>query len=207
MPWKGNAPMPPCNKAQQQEIIDAVARLRGAGRQAAEDLLDDMGAEELCRVLHAMRRWYSYNCWNAAKKILPHRKKLTAAMDLDPEDVVGVYRGIRVPQNHELAEVDPRDEVKLSMDRGGDRNGGCSSWTLQRKFANRFSGKQPGKVGLVVRIVDPLGSKPFIAPPSRSAPWFNTLYKATMGESFRFNEMEYALQGKWQLVEVVAVKR
>ncbi len=203
MVWKGNAPMPSCNATHQQEILDAVDTLRGSGRQAAEELLHDLGAETLCRILHAMRRWYSYNCWNAAKKIIPHRRALAQAMDLDPEDAVGAFRGIRVPLSSPLADADRGDEYTLPM----ERNGGCSSWTLQRKFANRFSGKQPGKAGIVIRLADTRGVKPFIAPPCRTERWFDSIYAKTMGRSFRFNEMEYAIAGNRQIVEIVDIKR
>lgn len=195
--------MPACNETHQREIVDAILAMRGPNRAAAERLLGRMGSKNLCVALHAMRRWYSYNCWNAAKKILPHVRDLAEAMDLDPRDAIGVYRGIRVPLSSPLTDAGPGDLFELPM----ERNGGCSSWSLQHKYANRFSGKQPGKAGIVVRLHEAKGNTPFIAPPVRSRPWFNQLYESTMGRSFRFVEQEYAIAGSRQIVEIVQVKR
>ena len=202
MPWKGNAPMPSCNAAHQQEILDAIAALRGAQRKAAEALVEEMGPKDLCVVLHAMRRWYSYNCWNAAKKIIPHRAALSEAMGLDPP--IGVYRGFKVAAGSPLLDgLDEGDTIKLPV----TRNGGCTSWTGRRDIANRFSGGGKGKVGLVVRLVGDKGLKPFIAPPEASRPFWNKLYETTMGTSFRNNEVEYAIYGRRIEVEILAIKR
>jgi len=58
----------------------------------------------------------------------------------------------------------------------------------------------------VVQFLDGEDVEPFIAPPSRSAAWWNALYGSTMGTSFRFKEQEYALASGDLRVRVVAVK-
>jgi hypothetical protein len=194
--------MPSCNCADQDRILDAIERLRGDGRTAADELVDEIGPKEVCLLLHAMRRWYSFNTWNAAKKIVPHREVLDdLAMDLEPP--IGAWRGFKVDRNSELADAEPGDVFQLAV----ERNGGCSSWTLQEKFAHRFSGASAGKVGLVVRLYEGRGAIPFIAPPCRTEPWFDRMYEITQGRSFRFNEQEYAIYGKRLTVEVARVKR
>src|SRR5690606_23866586 len=87
------------------------------------------------------------------------------------------------------------------------RNRGCSSWTLKRDAANKFSGPTKDKIGLVVQLIGGDGIKAFLAPPSHSVKWFNDLYKKTMGESYRFNEQEYAICSKNIKVKIIAVKR
>lgn len=193
--------MPACTATDVARVTAAAASLRGADRAAAEALARRITPRELCRVLHAMRRWYSYNSWNAAKKILPHRAALATAMDLRPP--VGAYRGFKVDAGDPLARLAPGARLWLPV----ARNGGCSSWTAERRLADRFSGGGRGKVGLVVRLLDGRGVQTFIAPPERSAPWFDRLYERAMNRSFRFNEREYAVCAPRVAVEVVAVKR
>ena len=87
------------------------------------------------------------------------------------------------------------------------RNGGCSSWTMDRKKANAFSGASKRNIGIVVKLLGADTAKAFIAPPHKTAGWFNALYEKAMGRSFRFKEREYAICGSPIRVEVVAVKR
>lgn len=187
-------------------MLDVLDAMRGASRAQAEDLVDAIGLRDTTALLHGMRRWYIGQ--TAADHVQKHRRVLIdlGAMELLPSDAEGSYRGIRMPEGW----VDERDlEVGDHIRLPHDRSGGRSSWTLKRASADRFSGKQPGKVGLVVRLVDARGTTPFIAPPSRSAPWFNRLYAGVCGRSYRWSEQEYALgEGKrGPLVEIVRIKR
>lgn len=194
--------MPRCVCSDQRPFLDTIHAMRGDGRACAEAFLHKLGPQQLCVVIHAMRRWYSFQTYNAAKKILPYRRTLgRMAMDLDPP--LGAYRGFKVDDHDPIAELQPGDVFSLSV----RRNGGCSSWTMTEKFAHRFSGASRGKVGIIVRLADGRGAKPFIAPPSRTEGWFNRLYRSTMGSSFRFNEQEYAIYGKRLVVEVHRIKR
>lgn len=197
-----NYRMPTCNRRDTQKIIDVVIDdFRGKTMTTVVDFACDIGPTNLCRVLHAMRRWYSYNTWNAAKKILPFRAQLEDAMDLSAP--IGAFRGFKVDKNSPMAALEEGEVISLPV----TRNGGCTSWTLERGMADRFSGASKGKTGLVVKLVSERGVEAFIAPPSHSEPWFNKLYENTMGRSFRFNEQEYAIYGKRLTVEVVRVKR
>lgn len=203
MPSKGNAPMPACNLRDQQKIIDAIETLRGDARNRAEDLLEEIGPKALCSVLHGMRRWYTSQAWTAASRVLEHREALNNhAMDLSPP--VGAYRGFKVPEDSPIAQLSEGDVGVLPQ---VTRNGACSSWTLGRELADRFSGASPGKVGMVVKLAKGHGVAAFIAPPEASEVWWNTLYERTMGRSFRFKEREYAIYAPKLVVEIVRVKR
>jgi hypothetical protein len=150
-----------------------------------------------------MRRWYSSNTSAVARRILEHVDALGFAMDLRLP--VGVYRGFKVDTTSPLLDV-IREGKTTTLE--VTRNGGCSSWSIERDKVNRFSGASPGKVGIVVQLV---GASPdaqtFIAPPMCSAPWFNELYEKTMGRSFRHSENEYAICAREVRVRIVAIKR
>lgn len=194
--------MPSCSCKDQEPILDVIDSMRGSSRESAEEFLDIVGPKNLCLILHSMRRWYSFQMWNSAKKIIPHRDVLDEyAMDLQPP--LGVFRGFKVDRDNPIAEFEPGDVFTLPV----KRNGGCTSWTHTEKYAHRFSGASKNKIGIVVKLVDLSGVKPFIAPPAYSEDWFNRLYEKTMGRSFRFKEQEYAIYGKRLIVEVVKIKR
>ncbi len=200
-PVKGNAPMPSCGTEDQQKILDAITRMSGEDRKHCERLAESMGGiKELCTVLHAMRRWYTNQTWNVAKKVIDHIDSLSLAMDTSPP--VGAFRGFKVDTGNRYANWHVGQVVTIPV----TRNGGCSSWTMGRDLANRFSGSPTGKVGLVVQLVGAESVKTFIAPPERCRPWFNKLYAATMGTSHRHNEREYAIYAPKIRVKVIAVK-
>lgn len=202
MPTKGNALMPACNAKDQAKILAAIATLRGEGRASAMVLCESIGAKALTTVLHAMRRWYSAQGWSSASKLLQWRAELgSGAMQLHAP--VGAYRGFKVPKSSPLAQLKEGDEFELHV----HLNGGCSSWTLQRTFAHRFSGRSSEKTGLIVQLADADRAHAFIAPPSRSASWWNALYEKTMSRSFRFNEQEFGVFGRTLTARVVEVKR
>jgi hypothetical protein len=196
--------MPKCTNNDILKVLEPVASMRGASRDAALDLVNEIDPKGLCILLHSMRRWYSYQMWNSAKKILALRGALDqVVMDLDPESAVGAYRGFKVDATDVLADVEVGDTLSLPV----NRNGGCSSWTVKRSIANRFSGASKGKVGLVIRLASSRCVTPFIAPPSRTEDWFDRLYKNTMGSAYRFKEHEYAIHANVVDVEIVRVKR
>jgi len=194
--------MPACTTCETGAILDGILSLRGDAKLQAAQMASQMGPRELCLALHAMRRWYSYNTWNSAKKILPHTDALSLGMDLAPKAAVGAYRGFHVDRDSPLLDLDEGDVIALPV----ERNNGCSSWTLSRDKANLFSGASKKSAGIVIRLVDAKGVQPFIAPPCRSEPWFNQLYERTMNRSFRFKEEEYAIFGRKLRVEIVAIK-
>lgn len=198
---KPNGLMPSCNGQDQQKILDVIATFRGQTKAAADALVKDLGQLELCRVLHAIRRWYTSQGWSSASKIIPHVKVLARAMDLRPP--IGAYRGFKVDRNSHLANAKQGAEITLPV----KLNGGCSSWTMSRELANRFSGASSEKVGIIVQLIDGAGVKTFIAPPERCKPWFNTLYARTMGRSHRHSEREYAIYAPTIRVRVVVVKK
>ncbi len=200
--------MPPCSSTgcptEVGSMLDGIFDLPPRARGPALALAADIGATELCTVLHAMRRWYSYNCWNNAKKILPHAGALSPGMDLDPRRAVGAYRGFRVPKGSSfVTDFEEGDVLSLPV----ERNGGCSSWTMSRAKANLFSGSAKTYSGIVIQLEDARGVRPFIAPPSHSESWFNELYARTMNRAYRFSEEEYAIYGKKLTVRIVAIKR
>ena len=199
---KKNYRMPSCNGCETNDVMSVVHSLRGTAKRDALQMVEEIGERELCLVLHAMRRWYSYNTWNAAKKIIPHMDALARGMNLDPDDVVGAYRGFRVPRDHHILDFEEGDVISLPV----VRNGGCSSWTLSREKANLFSGASREQAGIVIRLAESRNVEPFIAPPSRSENWFNQLYERSMNRSFRFNEEEYAIYGTKLICEIVAIK-
>ncbi len=195
--------MPTCNAQDQELILDAIDAMRGASKTSALALLDDVGPKQLCKILHSMRRWYSANTGIAAWNIIPYRRELMQAMDLRPQTALGAYRGFKVFNKDKLSSVEVGDVLTIPV----TRNAGCSSWSTHEKIAHRFSGATKEKTGLVVQLVDTKGVEPFIVPPADSEEWFNRLYRATMGKSFRHKEGEIAIYGKRITVEIVRVKR
>lgn len=198
---KSNDRMPPRTKAHINKIVEDVHSLEGPHREKAIEFLNKMGPSNFFDVMHGIRRWYTGQ--TMARKILEHREHLGSAMQLDPKDVVGVYRGFKVPKDHELANVEVGQKITLPV----TRNHGFSSWSTTQEPTNRFSGGGKGKVGLIVKLVDSKGVTPVLAPPSHSEEWFNKLYEKTIGKSFRPKEGEYLISAPSVNVEVVRVKR
>jgi hypothetical protein len=199
MPTKGNAPMPSCNKADQEAILSVMRTFRGDKHAAAERFRALLGDKELCVLMHSLRRWYT--SWSTGSKLRGYRMVLSTVMDLNPP--IGVFRGFKVPVDDPLARVVPGARLTLPV----TRNGGCSSWTTKRELANKFSGASRGKVGLVVKLVGGRNVQAFIAPPERTVGWFNELYTRTMSGSHRNTEHEYTIYAPRVEVEVVCVKR
>lgn len=194
---------PACGTKDVVKILAAVGRLDRADQDPVDELGRALGAHELCRVLHAMRRWYSFQTGAMARILLAHRDELVGAMDLDDDAAVGCFRGFKVNAGDPLASLREGAVTTLPV----TRNGGCSSWTAGRELADRFSGASRGKVGLVVELLHSPGAQPFIAPPERTRPWFDALYQEAIGSSFRFNEREYAVRADAVQVRIVRVKR
>ena len=147
-----------------------------------------------------MRRWYSGQ--TMARGLLAQRDDLRSVMKIEPKDALGVYRGFKVDKDSKLAQLRPGDRTCIPV----TRNHGFSSWSTTEAPTHRFSGKSKGKVGLVVKLIDSRGIQPVLAPPERSAPWFNTLYKTAIGKSFRWTEGEYLIAAPRICVEIVRVK-
>lgn len=204
MPIAGHAPMPCCGPKDQAPILAAVETMPATHRRQARAFVARIGTRGVCELLHSMRRWYA-NGWNAhvAKRILKHRDAIVrhGAMRLDPP--VGAHRGFKVDASSDLAELKAGDGATLPV----TRNGGASSWTESREVASSYAGASKGKVGVVVRLASGAGVKTLIAPPDRSASWFNELYRATMGKAWRDSQSEYVLLAPKVKVDVVDVKR
>jgi hypothetical protein len=149
-----------------------------------------------------MRRWYTSQNGRLAQKIITHRELLREVMEIEPESPLGAFRGFKVDKADPLAALSVGDTIQLPV----TRNGGCSSWTLDRARADKFSGASKTKTGLVVQLVRGGRLVPFLAPPGRCLPWFNSLYERTMGNSHRGLEQEYAIYAPMVCVQIVKVK-
>jgi hypothetical protein len=198
---KSNDRMPARTKANVAQMMVGVRSLDEAHRKDALAFADKVTPTGLFELLHGMRRWYSGG--TMARKMLEHRDALSSAMELEPEDAVGSYRGFKVPVGHELADVQEGQRLTLDV----TRNHGISSWTTSPDRANKFSGGGNGKVGLVIKLVSSEGIKPILAPPERTAPWFNALYEKAIGKSWRPTEGEYLIAAPKVRVVVMRVKK
>lgn len=202
-----NCPMPARSRANVAAMESTV--LRGGGmtpqhRAAAVRFMEALGPDALFELLHCMRRWYSGQ--TMARRLGAYRPVLERVMRLDPADVTGrrgVYRGFKIAAGTELAGVAPCDRLVLPV----TRNHGHSSWSITEAPTHKFSGGGRGKVGLVVRLVDGQDLIPILAPPERTAAWFNALYEAVIGMAFRPKEGEYLIASPRVTVDVVRVKR
>lgn len=84
--------MPSCKISDVAEITEAIELMRGKSRAKARTFMNEMSPRELCRSLHAMRRWYKSNTGAVAKILLNNRENLWIGMNLDPRCVVGAFR-------------------------------------------------------------------------------------------------------------------
>lgn len=194
--------MPRCTAADVAPVMAAIEALPPAQRRLARAFAEEVTPRELCAILHAIRRWYQNQTGALAARLLAHREALGRVMDLSAP--LGAYRGFKVLRNDPLAEARPGEEWALPV----TRNGACSSWSLQRAGADRFSGRAPGKVGLVVTLTGGEDLQPFLAPPSRTEAWFDALYERAMNRSYRYGvEEEVALHAASVDVRIEAVKR
>ena len=194
--------MPSCNKMDVQQIMDVIESFSGKRKIQAMEFANAMGHKELCTVLHSMRRWYGAGWgWNSAKKILRNRKILMSVMDLSAP--IGVYRGYKVDRDSEYSKFSKGDVIHLPV----ERNNGCSSWTSEIEMTNKFSGSSKKKIGIIVKLIGGKNIETFLAPPAYSVPWFNDLYKMTMGESHRFTEGEFAMHSGELDAEIVRIKK
>jgi len=196
---KSNDRMPPRSFGNVQHTVDQAAN--GPHSRRALDFMMRTSPHDLFEILHSIRRWYSGQ--TMARALRSYRDDLRGVMRLEPRDVIGVYRGFKVPKNDPLAQSKPGDRHTIRV----TRNHGFSSWSLTEAPTHRFSGASPGKVGLVVRLVASKGVEPVLAPPERTASWFNSLYEEAIGRSFRPTEQEYLIYAPRVTVEIVRVKR
>jgi len=198
---KSNARMPPRTRANIEHLTECVRTLPKAHREEAERFQQQVTSVGLFEILHSMRRWYSGQ--TMARRLLAYRDHLRQIMALEPSDVVGVFRGFHVPRDSKLAAVLPGKMITMPV----TRNHGFSSWSMLEAPVHRFSGASRDRVGLVVRLVDGHDVKPVLAPPQRTAGWFNRLYACYVGTSFRKGEAEYLIAAPRLRVEVVRVKK
>jgi hypothetical protein len=196
---KSNDRMPARSFVNIQQMVHEVAN--GPHSSRALDFMLRTSPRDLFEILHSIRRWYSGQ--TMARSLRAYRDVLRDVMRLDPCDVIGVYRGFKVSKDDPLAHSKPGDRKTL----GVTRNHGFSSWSLTEAPTHRFSGASAGKVGLVVRLLASKGVEPVLAPPERTARWFNSLYEAAIGHSFRPTEQEYLIYAPRVTVEIVRVKR
>ena len=189
------------SKTHVDRMMKAIETWPSPHRNQALAFARRLSPPNLFELLHAIRRWYSGQ--TMARLIRKHRPALSHAMELSPRAVVGVWRGFKVPLNHPLARVEEGTKLRLRV----VRNHGFSSWSATEAPVHRFSGKSPGKIGLVVRLVHPGSAVPVLAPPKRTSAWFNALYERVIGRSFRPTEDEYLMTGSPIMVRVVRVKR
>lgn len=193
--------MPPRTRANIDQLMSKIDGLEASSRRKAIAYSEETTPRGLFELLHGMRRWYSGQ--TMIGKLIEHHDALADVMDLDPDDAKGVFRGFKVPNDHELARSSVGDITTIPV----TRNRGVSSWSTKQELTNRFSGGGNGKTGLIVKLVDTDGVRPLLAPPSHTEPWFNQMYDATIGKSFRPNEHEYLLQAPRVKVEIVRVKK
>ena len=198
---RSNDPMPARSRANVLAMEDVVLGMRPPHRAAAVRFMGALGPEAVFELLHCMRRWYSGQ--TMARRLATYRPDLATAMRLSPRDVVGVYRGFKVPASSTLARLEPGDRVRLPV----TLNHGFSSWSTTEAPVHKFSGGGNGKVGLVVRLVGGKALTPVLAPPERTASWFNALYEHVIGRSFRPTEGEYLIASPEVVVDVVRAKR
>jgi hypothetical protein len=198
---KSNDRMPPRSFGLLQGFVDEIANMPGAQREAALRFMGGVSPHDLFEMLHSMRRWYSGQ--TMARALLSYRNDLRSVMKLEPSDVLGVYRGFKVDKDEPMAGVRPGERRCIPV----TRNHGFSSWSMSEAPTHRFSGASNGKVGLVVRLVGGSDIKPVLAPPERTAPWFNALYQYIIGTSFRPTEGEYLVAAPRVCVQIVRVKK
>ena len=198
---KSNDPMALSSRANVQAFMDDLHEWDSPHKEKAIAFAGQLSEKKLFELLHSMRRWYTGQ--TMAWKILAQNDALGEVMRLKPKDVVGVYRGFKVPNDSPLAKVSVGDTLHLPV----TRNRGISSWSTSEAPTNRFSGGGKGKTGLIVKLIDDEGITPILAPPEKTKAWFNALYERTIGTSFRPKEGEYLIAAPKVRVEVVRVKR
>lgn len=198
---KSNDRMAHPTKSNVSEMMKKIESMDPKHRQKAIDFANKMGSPQLFTLLHSMRRWYSGQ--TMARRILSHRDSLSEVMRLDPADAKGVYRGFKVPKDDQLATLKVGDKITLPV----TRNHGFSSWSTSLAATHKFSGGGKGKVGIIIKLIDTKGVKPVLAPPEHTEQWFNSLYEAAIGKSFRPKEGEYLIAAPKIRAQVVAVKK
>lgn len=201
MKIKSNDRMPPRTKSNIEALKNHIEGWNHPHREEAVKFMKDVSPEGLFDLLHSTRRWYTGQ--TMGHKLKDYRDSLKPVMKLDPEHVLGIYRGFKVPNDSPLAQARVGDSLILPV----TRNRGLSSWSTTEAPTNRFSGGGGGKTGIIVRLAGTEGVTPLLAPPSHTEPWFNSLYEHAIGKSFRPTEGEYLIDASRVKVEVVKVKK
>lgn len=198
---KSNSRMPSRTKENIAHFDEVAQTLSAEHKKPAVAFSKKVSPAHVFEIMHSMRRWYSGQ--TMARKLLAHRDDLKGVMKLDPKDVVGVYRGFKVPKDNPLANATVGQKLTIPV----TRNHGFSSWSTTEAPTHKFSGGGKGKVGLVVRLIDKKGITPVLAPPEQTKPWFNAFYAASIGKAYRPTEGEYLISAPSVHVEVVRVKK
>lgn len=198
---KSNDRMPPRTKAYLQVMEHQVRTWRSPYRKDAVAFMERITPAGLFDLLHSIRRWYSGQ--TMARVIRANYSHLRTVMKLAPSDVIGVYRGFKVPKDNPLAALSVGDRVTLDV----TRNHGFSSWSTTEAPTHKFSGGGKGKVGFVVKLLGGRDIQPVLAPPSNTLVWFNALYREVIGNSFRPLEGEYLISSPSVRVQIVRVKK
>ncbi len=199
--------MSKCTKKDIKLIIDEIEKLTAVEKNEALKFVKLVSQRGLCLILHSMRRYMS---GSSATHILMEYSKFFKYI-FKTKVPKNLYRGFKIYRNpkhqdsfrdSEIQNVNEGDKIILDV----IRNGGIASFTESIKIANRFSGKSKEKMGIIIKLLKMKG-KILIAPPHATRPWFNKLYAATMGKSFRENEVEWLIYSPEIEVEIVKVKK
>lgn len=198
--------MSKCSKKDIQKIMDEVENLESKDKIDALNFIDKVSEKGICRILNALRRLYMGG--SATHILMEYSKFFKYIFD---SKMPKLYRGFKIYRNpkHQdsfrdsaIQNVEEGDVLTLDV----IRNGGIASFTESIKIANRFSGKSKEKMGIIIKLLEMKG-KILIAPPHATKTWFNKLYAATMGKSFRENEVEWLIYSPKIKVRVVKVKK
>lgn len=205
---KTNYRMSKCTKKDTQVILNEVENLLPNERTEALKFIDKVSDKGICRILHGLRRFYM---GGSATTILLEYSKFFKYI-YKTKFPKNLYRGFKIYRNpkHQdsfrdsaLQNVEKGDIVEINV----VRNGGIASFTESIKIANRFSGKSKEKMGIVIKLLEAKNGIVLIAPPHATKNWFNKLYAATMGKSFRENEIEWLIYSPKIKVKIVDVKK
>lgn len=205
---KTNYRMSKCTKKDIQTIMDEVENLSPKEKIEAMKFIDLVSEKGMCKILHAIRRYLMGG--SATHILMEYSKYLKYIFNTTlPKNL---YRGFKIYRNpkHQdslrdsaIQNVNEGDIVELDV----IRNGGIASFTEDLKIANRFSGKSKEKMGIIIKLLEAKNKIILIAPPHASKTWFNKLYAATMGKSFRENEVEWLLWAPRIKVKIMKIKK
>lgn len=200
--------MSKCTKKDIQKIMDEVELLEHKEKIEALKFISLVSERGICRILNALRRFYM---GGSGTHILMEYSKYFKHI-FNTRTPKSLYRGFKIYRNPKHQDS-LRDSAIQSVKEGDIlnidviRNGGIASFTEDIKIANRFSGKSKEKMGIIIQLLQAKNGIILIAPPHATKTWFNKLYAATMGKSFRENEVEWLIYSPKIKVKIVRVKK